>query len=327
VGLALTKELVDLLKGKIGVASTPGVGSRFAITLPVRAIDFPPEWLLAPSGESELFPKETGVVLPVNKRIENAPTLLIAEDDPDLRRYLVECLVDSFTVIEAIHGEQAWRLALRHSPDVMITDWMMPEMEGLELCKRLKNDERTSHIPLVMLTAKSSQASQLEGLAFGADDYIGKPFSAALLKRRVQNLIDNRRRLREAFSQEVWLRPSDVKLTSLDEVFLQKATALVEAHIDDPHFDANQLEKNLNMSQMQLYRKLKNLTDLSARDFIRYVRLQRAAQLLTNSQLTVSEIAYQVGFNDPGYFARCFKKQFNQSPLSYAKEIGKEKDA
>jgi len=326
VGLAFTKELVDLLKGKIRVASTPGVGSRFEITLPVRATDFPAEWLFAPTGESELFPRETGVVLPVNRSSENAPILLIAEDDPDLRRYLVKCFADSFTVIEASHGEQAWRLALRHSPDVMITDWMMPEMEGLELCKRLKNDERTSHIPLVMLTAKSSQASQFEGLAFGADDYIGKPFSAALLERRVQNLIDNRRRLREAFSQEVWLRPSDVKLTSLDEVFLQKATALVEAHIDDPHFDANHLEKNLNMSQMQLYRKLKNLTALSARDFIRYVRLQRAAQLLKNSQLTVSEIAYQVGFNDPGYFTRCFKKQFNQSPLSYAKEIGKEKD-
>ncbi|MDJ1482734.1 two-component regulator propeller domain-containing protein [Cytophagaceae bacterium YF14B1] len=321
VGLALTRELTELLGGTIFAFSTQGIGSQFVVTLPIVSTDFPSEWIASLPDEppnqatQQLTPSAENFTGGSPKSI-----LLIAEDDPDLRSYLADCFTDSYIVLQASDGQQALDLTLQHLPDLVITDWMMPGMEGPELCQYLKADEKTSHIPLVLLTARSSQSHQLSGVNAGADDYITKPFTAALLKSRVHNLIENRQRLRRAFSQEVWLRPSNVKVTSLDEVFLQRATALIEEHIDEPNFDAEQLQEGLNMSQMQLYRKLKSLTDLSARDFIRYIRIQRAAQLLKESQFTVSEVAYQVGFNDPGYFSRCFKKQFGKTPNEYASE-------
>lgn len=317
VGLALTRELVDLLRGTIRVNSQPGAGSRFTVELPLQATAFPAEWLTVsksyPSPEAREQPRPPSEPSTIN----HEQRVLIAEDDPDLRAYLIESFADNFRVIEASDGRQALDLARKYMPDLIITDWIMPELEGPDLCRLLKTDEKTSHIPIILLTSKSSQESELAGLNVGADDYITKPFSAVLLQSRAQNLLESRRRLRQAFSQEVWLRPTDVQLTNLDEVFLQRATAFIEEHIDDPNFDAEQLQEVMSMSQMQLYRKLKSLTELSARDFIRYIRLQRAAQLLESGQVTVAEAGYQVGFNDRSYFSRAFKKQFGQSPQDY----------
>ncbi len=321
IGLSLTRELTELLGGSVHLESTLGVGSCFRILLPTRAEDFPAEWLSEPLPipvPLEGMPAELTQLPPE----EDRTLLLIAEDDPDLNRYLCSFFARHFQVLSAGNGRQALELTREHLPDLVISDWMMPELEGSELCKLLKNEEATSHIPLILLTSKASQASQLEGLGIGADDYVTKPFSAALLLGRVNNLLQNRRLLREAFGREVWLRPADVQLSNLDELFLKRATALIEEHIDDVHFDAEQLQEAMNMSQMQLYRKLKSLTNLSARDFIRYIRLERAAQLLKTGQVNVSEAGYRVGFNDRSYFSRAFKKQFGHSPAQHAAHQG-----
>ncbi|GAB3740453.1 hybrid sensor histidine kinase/response regulator [Spirosoma lituiforme] len=316
IGLSLTRELIDRLGGSIRVTSTPGQGSTFIVRLPAQAEDFHPDWLSTPMVASpvlfdESVPDQSGTLS------AGSLVLLIAEDDPDLNAYLTDYFSGEFQVLSATNGQQALQLAREHLPDAIVSDWIMPELEGPELCHLLKTDEKTSHIPVVLLTSKASVPSQLAGLEVGADDYVTKPFSATLLRGRVQSLIANRLRLRQAFVQEVWLRPSDVKLSNVDEVFLQRATAFIEEHIDDAHFDAEHLQELLNMSQMQLYRKLKSLTSLSARDFIRYIRLQRAAQLLETGQVTVSEAGYRVGFNDRSYFSRAFKKQFGHAPAEH----------
>jgi len=316
IGLSLTRELIDRLGGNILVTSAPGQGSTFVVRLPAQAEAFHADWLDTPATVSPVFFDESTPDQP-NTLSAGSSVLLIAEDDPDLNAYLTDYFSGEFQVLSATNGQQALQLAREHLPDAIVSDWIMPELEGPELCRLLKTDEKTSHIPIVLLTSKASVPSQLAGLNVGADDYVTKPFSATLLRGRIQSLIANRLRLRQSFGQEVWLRPSDVRLSNVDEVFLQRATAFIEEHIDDTHFDAEQLQELLNMSQMQLYRKLKRLTNLSARDFIRYIRLQRAAQLLETGQVTVSEAGYRVGFNDRSYFSRAFKKQFGHAPTEY----------
>lgn len=321
IGLSLTRELVELLGGSIEVESTPGSGSSFSICLPVRAEDFDSAWLVDHDRNAPTLPIDEMVpVSSLGEPNENARVLLIAEDDPELNAYLTGLFADSFQVLSAENGDHALQLARQHIPDAVITDWIMPGLEGPELCRLLKSDEKTSHIPVILLTSKASMDSQLAGLDVGADDYVTKPFSAALLKGRLQGLLANRQRLRQAFGQDVWLRPADVQLSNVDEAFLARATACIEEHIDDANFDVEQLQDALNMSQMQLYRKLKSLTNLAGRDFIRYIRLQRAAQLLETGQVTVSEAGYRVGFNDRSYFSRAFKKQFGHSPTEHLSE-------
>ncbi|MGM9508957.1 two-component regulator propeller domain-containing protein [Larkinella sp. GY13] len=318
IGLSLTRELVEMLGGSIDVASTPGSGSSFTVCIPVRADAFEAGWLVDEEINAPvLLADQVTPDLPAGQAVDQTQVLLIAEDDSDLNAYLTDLFRASFRVLSATNGEQALQLARKHIPDAIITDWIMPELEGPELCRLLKTDEKTSHIPIILLTSKASMASQLAGLDVGADDYVTKPFSATLLRGRLQSLLANRLRLRQAFGQEVWLRPSDVKLSNVDEAFLKRATACIEEHIDDANFDIEQLQESLNMSQMQLYRKLKSLTNLAGRDFIRYIRLQRAAQLLETGQVTVSEAGYRVGFNDRSYFSRAFKKQFGHAPTEH----------
>ncbi|HEX8532202.1 MAG TPA: response regulator, partial [Cytophagales bacterium] len=320
IGLALVRELTELLGGTVSVRSRPGAGSAFTVTLPVaegasraeRPDPAPAPPL--PRPEEAPGPATGSAAAPWGK-----PILLVAEDDAELRDYLGTVFSPHYHVLTAADGETALQLAGVHLPDAVVTDWMMPGLEGPELCRRLKHDEKTCHIPVVLLTSRSGPPSQLVGLAAGADDYVAKPFHATLLLQRVHNLVQNRLRLRRAFGRPGWLPAGEAPASRLDESFLQKAAALVEEHLDDPHFDAEQLQEALNLSQMQLYRKLKSLTDLSGRDFIRYVRLQRAAQLLEAGGLGVSEVAYRVGFNDPAYFSRSFKKQFGRSPLEHAR--------
>jgi AraC-like DNA-binding protein len=191
---------------------------------------------------------------------------------------------------------------------------MMPKKDGYELCKALKLDEKTSHIPIILLTAKAGTESKIEGLETGADDYLTKPFDAKELLVRVKNLIDLRRKLRERFSVGQVLKPGDIAVTSIDDAFLQKAMKLVEQRMGDEEFGVEQLRNELGMSRTQLHRKLTALTNQSAGDFIRYMRLQRAKDLLKQNAGTVSEIAYQVGFNSVAYFTKCFREQFGVVP-------------
>jgi DNA-binding response OmpR family regulator len=246
------------------------------------------------------------------------PLLLIVEDNEEVRRYLCDTFAGQYQVIEAEHGLEGLRKAVEAVPDLVISDLMMPRMDGLELCRHLKMDERTSHIPVIMLTARASVESKLDGLETGADDYVTKPFHPQELHVRVRNLIEGRRNLRARFGRQVKLQPKDITVSSADEKFLYNAIAVVEKHMSDSDFSVEALENEMMMSKMQLYRKLKALTDQSPSEFVRTLRLKRAASLISQRSGNISEIAYDVGFNNLSYFAKCFKEHYGVPPSEYA---------
>ncbi|MFN8358222.1 MAG: two-component regulator propeller domain-containing protein [Spirosomataceae bacterium] len=324
IGLALTKELITLHRGTISVESCQYQGTTFRIQLPIAKEAFPKAWIQekdVADSPLELITEFTPTQEtpeaenPYDKKL---PLILVVEDNDELRDYLCENLVANYQVRQASDGKQGLEKALEVIPDLIISDLSMPEMDGMSLCEAIKTNEKTSHIPFILLTAHHNQEARLAGLNVGADDYITKPFNINLLEARVKNLVLSRKKLRENFSRNVYLKPSDISLMPADEAFLAKVIGIIESRLADSQFDVEQLESALSMSKMQLYRKLKSLTDLSGNDFIRQIRLKRAAQLLSQSDLTVAEIAYQVGFNDPAYFTRSFKKLFGKSPTEYA---------
>ncbi|CAN5764217.1 two-component regulator propeller domain-containing protein [soil metagenome] len=334
IGLALTKELVELHKGTIEVDSQVGQGTRFLVRLPLPTVQvaeqLPEEAPLALSAIASLSGRPAAVLpapasaqdqAPSFAQDENPhpekPVLLIVEDNKDLSGYMAGLFQLTHQVIEAGNGEQGLQQAFATVPDLVISDVMMPVMDGITLCQKLKTDERTSHIPVILLTAKAGEESKLEGLETGADDYLTKPFRATELQLRVKNLIEGRRRLRERFSRHVILQPADVAITSADEKFLQKVLAVVEANLAEADFSAEAFERAVGMSHVQFYRKMKALTDQAPGEFLRNFRLQRAAALLTGHHGNVTEVAYAVGFNSLAYFTRCFKQFYGQSPTEY----------
>ncbi|MES2732492.1 MAG: 7TM diverse intracellular signaling domain-containing protein [Bacteroidota bacterium] len=333
IGLALIKELVDLHHGHISVSSTLGKGTAFTMHLPFQVVPTDDSQAKEIWIESEIEPLNQTIfsatpseILPEANRKssdhlplkESRPSVLIVEDNSDMRAYIRENLATFCRVTEASHGKMGFEKAVATVPDLIISDVMMPGMDGMELCKRLKTDELTSHIPVILLTARASGDSKVEGLETGADDYITKPFEARELQVRVKNLIEGRHKLRQRFSREVILQPKDIAITSADERFLQRATDVVERYLSDTDFGVETFAREIAMSHMQLYRKLQALTDQSPSIFIRSLRMQRAALLLAKKSATVSEIAYQVGYNDPSYFTKCFHQQFGQTPSEYA---------
>jgi YesN/AraC family two-component response regulator len=203
---------------------------------------------------------------------------------------------------------------------MIISDVMMPNMDGFQFCEKIKTDERTSHIPVILLTARASGESKIEGLETGADDYLTKPFDAKELRVRVNNLIEQRRKLQERFRREITVQPGDITVTSIDEKFLQRAINIVEEKISNSDFNIDQFCSEIGMSRPTLNRKLRALTGLSTNEFIRTLRLKRASQLLQQKSATIIEIAYEVGFNNPSYFAECFRKQFGKSPSEFVKD-------
>ncbi len=333
VGLALTKELVALHQGEINVTSEMGKGAIFTIRLPQGKDHLKPEEIL--SDKIELSTKGGSFRLPpfseaiINEEaqpsLENKLTsdtdptiILVVEDNPEMRAYISDILTGSYRVLEAADGQEGFDKAADLMPDLIISDVMMPAMDGYQFCKKIKSDERTSHIPIILLTAKSSGESKVEGLQLGADDYLIKPFNSTELRVRIQNLIDQRRKLRERFSREVKLQPADIAITPADEAFLQRAMQLVERRLDDPDLSVAWLSKEIYLSRSQLHRKLHALINQSTSEFIRSLRLKRAAQLLEQQAATVSEIAYMTGFNSPAYFRKCFREQFGTTPTEYA---------
>ncbi|HYH56912.1 MAG TPA: response regulator, partial [Anseongella sp.] len=253
------------------------------------------------------------------------PQVLLVEDNEDFRFYLKDSLAENFVILEAGSGREGWETASAHIPDIIVSDIMMPDMNGMELCRKIKTDRRTSHIPVILLTALAAEEQQLEGLETGADDYITKPFSLDLLLLRIKNLIAQRELVRQSFQKYMEIRPSEASITPLDESLIKKATALVEENMANPDFSVEELSRKLNMSRVALYKKLLSLTGKTPIEFIRILRLKRAAQLLDKSQLTISEIAYQVGFNNPKYFTQYFKREFKIPPSRYLAEKSKEK--
>ncbi|MEM8967093.1 MAG: response regulator, partial [Bacteroidota bacterium] len=247
------------------------------------------------------------------------PQLLLVEDNIDLRRYICDHLSTQFQVLEAVHGKEGLEMATEQIPDIIISDVMMPEMDGVELTHRLKNDECTSHIPILMLTARDDTETKRAGFQTGADQYLTKPFDVEELLDRLQSLLKQRHLLREKYGREVTLRPQDITVNDHDAAFLERCLRLVEDHLSDTEFGVEQMQREIGMSRMQLHRKLKALTNQSATEFVRDIRLQKAAQMLEQNGTQVAEVAYDVGFNHLSYFAKSFKEKFGLSPSEYAK--------
>ncbi len=331
IGLALTRELVKLHGGEIAVSSRRGEGTRFTVKLPLGKAHLRPDQLLdVPMGSrSAVLPNPPVPGVPVREDLPAAPTdqelplVLVVEDNADMRQYLRMSLGSAYRLEEATDGEEGLERAAQLVPDLVISDVMMPNMDGLAFCRQLKTDQRTSHVPVILLTARAGRESKLSGLETGADDYLTKPFDAEELIVRVRNLIRQRQQLRERFSQEIKLEPGEAALPSAEEQFLQRAVRLVEAKLGDADFDVVAFSREMGMSQSQLYRKLTALTGYNSSEFIRRLRLQRAAALLAAGQGNVTEVSYAVGFNNLSYFAKCFRELYGQSPSEYVAHSAK----
>ena len=333
IGLALVKELVKLMDGEITVDSNFRKGAIFTVLLPiVKGESTPtekPDMLRKP--DLAISSKPIAALKPLLEETTTSkdgelPVLLIVEDNEDVAHYIRTCLENSYQVLYAINGQTGIDKAIEAIPDIIISDVMMPEKDGFELVNTLKNDERTSHIPIVLLTAKADVASKLEGLERGADAYLAKPFHQKELLVRLRKMIELRKQLQVKYgSQQSSLSSSQSsthsknKDSSIEEIFLQKVNLTIEQNMGDNQFGNEQLSQQMNLSEIQLYRKLKALTGKSIAIYIRSIRLQRGKELLETSELNISEIAYEVGFSDPNYFSRTFSQEFGVPPSDFRK--------
>ncbi len=332
IGLALVRELVQLHGGSVSVASEEGKGTSFYLQFPLGKAHLQPEEIAgaAPGPENEQVPANWLAALPADETMQepeaatlkDAARLLVIEDNEDVRAFIRHRLQHSFQILEAFDGEDGVRKAFEHMPDLIISDVMMPRKDGYEVCQILKTDLRTSHIPIILLTAKAAQEEKLEGLETGADDYLTKPFDSRELEVRAQNLIRLRQQLRERFAKSISLKPSEVVTNSLDQEFLENAMRIVEANISNESFNIETMSREIGMSRPNLNRKLRALINQSTNQFIQSVRLQRAADLLRQKAGTVSEIAFRTGFSSTAYFVKCFKDQFGETPGNFLKQDG-----
>jgi signal transduction histidine kinase/DNA-binding response OmpR family regulator len=327
IGLALVKELVDVLKSTIRVESEENVGTTFKVQIPIDKETW--EDLIAEENpETDEYPSTftqssamndhtKSIVEQMNGEQDNI--LLVVDDNADIRTYIKTIFEKEYQVIEAVNGKEGISKATEKIPNLIISDLMMPEMDGFEFCKVLKSDEKTSHIPIIMLTAKADIGSRMEGLELGADDYLTKPFHKEEILVRVRNLISIREKLKQRYGKEiVELKPDEIKVNSLDEAFIVKAKAVIEKNLSDSQFDLTRFADEMAMSTVQLRRKIKALTNQTAVEFIRRYRLQTAANLLKQKAGTVSDVAYQVGFESLPYFTKVFQEEFEVTPSEYA---------
>lgn len=318
IGLALVKSLADLHEGVLGVESEAGKGSVFVFRLwadQVYPSDLHSEVAAEMAGEH---------VADEGEEADIRPLVLVVEDNDDIRDYVASSFDEGYRVVTAMNGREGWGEAQRLVPDIIVSDIMMPEMDGIGLCRRVKEDVRTSHIPVILLTAKDSIRDKEEGYDSGADSYLTKPFSATLLNSRVRNLLDMRRKLArmivgKAKDEERGMPAGEVRLSKLDEEFIRRFTDVVTEHISQDKLDIPFMADKMNMSVSTLYRKLKGLTGLSGNEFIRKIKLKRSLYLMTEQGLNVTEAAYSSGFNDVGHFRRCFKEEYGVSPSKYTK--------
>ena len=332
IGLSLVKELVSLMKGNVDVESELGNGTTFTVSLPLKGnlSALPPSITLDQGKEisserdidNSAETKKEKAVLSVNESSPSESLILIIEDNEDLRLYLKENLESDYLIVVAENGMVGLEKAFELIPDLILSDMMMPQMDGFTLCTKIREDQRTSHIPFILLTARTTIESKLEGLELGADEYMTKPFNIKEIKVRMKNLLEQRKNLRKSFSREVTIQPKNISVTSVDERFLNHALKIMEEHLGDEQFSVERFAEEIGMSRKNLLRKIKALTDESVNEFIRNFRLNRAAQLLEAKAGTVSEIAYKVGFNNLSYFSKCFKELFGQLPTEYTGKKG-----
>lgn len=321
IGLSLVHDFVKLHGGSVSVFDNIGKGAVFVVHLPVKHVDVqyhPTDSMLM----VDLSP-ETNIG-EVEKTDKNKfPLLLIVDDNDDFRAFMEYSLGLQYRVQLAANGKEAWDI-LQHGeemPDLVVSDLMMPEMDGNELCRLIKENGRTAHIPVILLSAKQNTESKVKGLTIGADDYVTKPFNMTILVLRIRKLIElSRYNVSKGLVEPA---PSDIVITSLDEKLIEKAVKYVEDNISRSELSVEELSRELGMSRVNLYKKMLQITGKTPIEFIRVIRLKRAAQLLRDSQLHVSEIAFQVGFNNPKYFSQYFKEEFGVLPSAYQKKEGK----
>ena len=332
IGLSLIQRLVELHHGHIELDSEEGKGSTFSVYLPQDISIYKPSELAANGNKSEeeqvystnskeMYFIDTEKV--ENEAIESGDkkrgTILIVEDNNEIRHYLSSGLAELFNILEAGNGEEALEKLKGNEVDIIVTDVMMPVMDGIKLCKNVKQNIPTCHIPVIMLSAKSETKDQMEGLQMGADDYIPKPFSLSILTTKIQNMMRTRRRMLERYSKSLEVEPEKITFNAMDEALLKRAVSIVEKNMDNIEFSTDEFAREMNMSRSNLHLKLKAITGESTIDFIRKIRFNEAAKLLKDGRYTVAEVSTMVGFNTPSYFATSFKKYFGYLPTEYIK--------
>lgn len=317
IGLSIAVEFVKMHGGTIDLESVEGNGTTFTVILPLK--ERISRTIPAEIPEPVPTPDPIEVILPAETTGKKRPVVLIVEDNDEFRDYLKEVLREEYRILEAANGKVGLDITLESIPDLIVSDVMMPEMDGIELCRTIKTDRRISHIPVVLLTARAEEEQRLQGYQTGADAYVTKPFRLDILQVRIRNLIRQRDLLQKQFQQRVEIRPSEVAVRSLDEEFIQKAVKVVEENLANAEYTVEELSDAMSMSRVYLYKKILSMTGKTPIEFIRIIRIRRGADLLQKSQLTVSEIAYQIGFNNPKYFTKLFKEEFEMLPTEYRK--------
>lgn len=312
IGLAITKEFVKLHHGEISVESNLNEGSCFIVKLP----------FIAGSEDTcktvvNLLRQSETPLSATDLAHGKKQTVLLIEDNDDFRFYLKDNLKDYFNVIEAVNGKEGWQKALALHPNLIVSDISMPEMNGMDLCNKLKNDSRTTHVPVVLLTALAGEEQQLKGLNTGASDYLTKPFNFEILLSKLKNILLQQELMRKTYTKQVEINPSEITIASPDELFVSKALQVIEQNIDNADFSVEELSSEMCMSRVTLYKKTLSLTGKSPVELIRTIRLKRAVQLLENGYLTISQVSYKVGFKSQKYFARSFKSEYNMLPSEY----------
>lgn len=320
IGLALVRAFVEMHGGQI-TAQSDEKGTIFTVLLPAQSISqYQPTVVTLPAEEAEVSSTLVESELSADEEepgVAGRPTVLIIDDNADIRHYVKTLLAGEYHVLEALEAATGIRLAMKYVPDVIVSDVMMPGMDGVECCRRLKTELQTSHIPVILLTACSLDEQRIQGYNGGADSYISKPFNSQLLLSRIRNLIDSRRQLRQFFGDNQTLAKENI--SDMDKDFVSRFKALVEEKMRDPELNVEDLGKDMGLSRVQLYRKLKSLTNYAPNELLRQARLKKAASLLASSEMTIAEIAYEVGFSSPSYFTKCYKEQFGESPTDFLK--------
>jgi DNA-binding response OmpR family regulator len=325
IGLSITKEFVKLHGGEIFVESEFNEGSCFTVLLPVIKLD---EKIFT---DMPLQLDHSSVFLPADEPQKNShqresrdlkkPTVLLVEDNEDFRFYIKDNLKASFNIIEAENGKKGWQKALAQHPNLIVSDISMPEMNGIDLCVKIKNDKRTSHIPVILLTALIGEDQQIKGLETGATDYMTKPFNFEILQSKIKNILSQQEYMRKTYQKQVEAVPTEMHVESPDELFIKKVLLLIDNNISNPNFSVEELSSDVFVSRYTLYKKILSMTGKTPNELVRSMRLKRAAQLLETGHLTISQICHKVGFKSQKYFVKTFKSEYNTIPSKYLESI------